>query len=220
MTDIGNLIEQLASRAAPVRRIASPARRTATWAGLAVVLIALLAAALGLRSGLAQSFAHGPTLVEWAASVLTGFLAVYAVFQISVPGRSPSWAWLPLPPLLLWLSGLGWGCAREYAAAGPEAFLFELASADCAMAITFTSVPLGLVLLLMVRHAGVVRPAPTAMLAALGSAAFSSAGVSLYHSSESALMVLVWHVGAVALLSLACLLVGRPLFSWIGHVRR
>jgi hypothetical protein len=33
-------------------------------------------------------------------------------------------------------------------------------------------------------------------------------------------MVLLWHVGAVVVLSLACLLLGRPLFSWIGYAKR
>jgi hypothetical protein len=72
----------------------------------------------------------------------------------------------------------------------------------------------------MVRHAGVVRPMPTALLAALAAAALSAAGVSLYHGGENAAMVLLWHLGAVAVLSLACLALGRPLFAWIGPVRR
>ncbi|MHB8913156.1 MAG: NrsF family protein, partial [Lysobacter sp.] len=127
---------------------------------------------------------------------------------------------LPLPPLLLWLSGLGWGCARELLQVGNAALAFEAASWECAQAITLISVPLGVVLLLMVRHAGVVRPAPTAMLAALSAAAMSAAGVSLFHEGESALMVLIWHFGAVALLSLLCWLFGRRLFAWIGHARR
>ncbi len=220
MTDTNTLIEQLAARARPVRPLASPMRRTALWIAMASAIVALIAAAIGLRPGLAAELAAAPALIEWVASVLTGILAAYAVFQISVPGRSPAWAWLPVPTLLLWLSGLGWGCLRDLARIGSDAFLFQLSSWHCALAITMTGVPLGLVLLLMVRHAGVVRPRATAMLAALSAAALSAAGVTLIHGHESALMVLVWHLGAVALLSLLCLLFGRPLFSWIGHARR
>ena len=220
MTDTNTLIEQLAARARPVRPLASPMRRTALWIAMASASVALIATAIGLRPGLAAELAAAPALIEWIASVLTGILAAYAVFQISVPGRSPAWAWLPVPTLLLWLSGLGWGCLRDFARMGGAAFAFETASWECTVAITMTGVPLGLVLLLMVRHAGVVRPRATAMLAALSAAALSAAGVSLYHGDESALMVLVWHLGAVAMLSLLCLLFGRPLFSWIGHARR
>lgn len=220
MTNTNQLIEQLTSRAAPVRPLASPMRRTLVWVCLAAVLIAMIASVHGLRSGLAAEMSRAPALVEWVATILTGLFAAYAVFQISVPGRSPAWMWLPVLPLVLWLSGLGWGCIQDYARMGPSAFLIELASSECAVAITMTSIPLGLLMLVMVRHAGVVRPAPTAMLAALSAAALSAAGVSLYHGGESALMVLLWHTGAVAVLSLLCLAFGRSLFSWIGYAKR
>lgn len=219
MHDTSSLIEQLSARITPVRRLASPLRRTLAWLLLAAAVIVVVIASHGLRPGLLQSMSQGPMAMEWIASVVTGALAAYAVFQISVPGRSPSWAWLPVPSMLLWISGLGWGCAADFVRMGSEAFAFQGASWECAKAITFISVPLGLVMLLMVRHAGVVRPAPTAMLAALSAAAFSAAGVSLFHPGESALMVLVWHVGAVLLLSLLCLLFGRRLFGWIGYAR-
>ncbi len=219
MHDTSTLIEQLSARATPVRRLSSPLRRTLAWLLIATAVIAVVTASKGLRPGLLQSMAQGPMAMEWIASVVTGVLAAYAVFQISVPGRSPLWAWLPMPPMLLWISGLGWGCVADFARMGSEAFAYQGASWDCARAITFISVPLGMVLLLMVRHAGVVRPAPTAMLAALSAAAFSAAGVSLFHPGESALMVLLWHVGAVLLLSILCWLFGRQLFGWIGHAR-
>ena len=220
MTDTRRLIDQLAARAEPVRPLSSPLRRTALWLVLAAMLIAMIASVYGLRTGLLADLAQAPLLLEWIASVLTGLLAAYAVFQISVPGRSPRWMWLPVPALLLWLGGLGWGCLRDYARLGADAFLMEAVSSECAVAITMTSVPLGLLMLVMVRHAGVVRPAPTAMLVALSAAALSAAGVSLYHGGETALMVLLWHLGAVVVLSLLCLLFGRPLFAWIGYAKR
>jgi hypothetical protein len=220
MTDTDRLIDQLAARVEPVRPLSSPMRRTLAWVALAAVLIAMIASVYGLRPGLAADLSRAPALLEWTASVLTGLFAAYAVFQISVPGHTPAWSWLPLPPLLLWLSGLGWGCMQDYARMGRDAFLVELVSSECAVAITMTSIPLGLLMLVMVRHAGVVRPAQTAMLAALSAAALSAAGVSLYHGGETALMVLLWHLGAVVVLALTCLMFGRPLFSWIGYAKR
>ncbi|MEZ0470249.1 DUF1109 domain-containing protein [Luteimonas salinilitoris] len=220
MTDTSRLIDQLTAQARPVRPLASPLRRTLLWVAMATALIMAIVAAYGLRPGLTADLAAPPALVEWIASILTGVLAAYAVFQISVPGRSPRWAWLPLPALALWLGGLGWGCLHDAARMGSEAFVLEMASSECAVAIAMASIPLGLVMLLMVRHAGVVRPGPTAMLSALSAAALSAAGVSLFHGGESALMVLLWHVGAVVVLSLLCLAFGRPLFSWIGYVKR
>ncbi|MCA1713731.1 MAG: DUF1109 domain-containing protein [Gammaproteobacteria bacterium] len=216
MTDTHALIEQLSARAAPVKRLASPLRRTLAWLAMAVVIAIVVVASHGLRAGLVQAMSAAPMAIEWFASVATGVLAAYAVFQISVPGRSAAWAWLPLPAVLLWLGGLGWGCLQPGAAFTG----IDIGSAECAWAITLTSLPLGLVLLLMVRHAGVVRPAATAMLAALSAAALSAAAVSLIHEGESAWMVLLWHVGAVALLSLLSWLFGRRLFGWIGFAPR
>lgn len=219
MTDTHHLIDQLAARARPVRPLASPLRRTVQWTLAASLVITLIAFAYGLRPDFIASLSDGPARLEWTASIVTGLMAAYATFQISVPGRSPSWAWVPVPALLAWLFAVAWGCAADFARLGWDAFAMEYGSWECAIAITVTGVPLGLVLLLMVRHAGVIRPAATAMLAALSATALSAAGVSLYHPGESALMVLTWHVGAVALLSLLSLAFGRSLLGWIGHAR-
>lgn len=220
MNDTDTLIDQLAARAAPVQRLASPLRRTLLWVALAIAIIVVIVASSGVRPGWWQDLTVPGTAIEWIASVLTGVLASYAVFQISVPGRSPSWAWLPLPAAVLWLSGVGLGCLHDFGRLGAGAFAFQGASIECAWAITLTSLPLGAGLLLMVRHAGVVRPAPTAMLTALSAAALSAAAVSLIHEGENALMVLLWHIGAVAMLSALSWLFGRRLFSWIGYARR
>lgn len=220
MNDTDTLIDQLAARAAPVQRLASPLRRTLLWVALAVAIIVAIVVGSGARPGWLQDLAEPSAAIEWIASVLTGVLAAYAVFQISVPGRSPSWAWLPLPAALLWLSGVGLGCLHDFGRLGAGAFAFQGDGFECAWAIALTSLPLGLGLLLMVRHAGVVRPGPTAMLTALSAAALSAAAVSVIHEGENALMVLLWHVGAVVVLSSLSWLFGRQLFSWIGYARR
>lgn len=219
MTDTDVLIRHLVRRAQPVRPLASPLRRTAAWLLVSAAIVATILFAYGVRRDIGVALASPPAALEWIGSLLTGVLAAYAVFQVSVPGRSRAWALLPLPALALWISGLGWGCLHEAARMGPAAFAFELASGECALAIALTSVPLAGVLLLMVRHAGVVQPTLSAWLAALGAASLSAASVSLYHEGDTALMVLLWHAGAVTLLSIASLLLGRPLFAWIGHAK-
>ncbi len=216
MNDTDSLIDQLARRAKPVRPLASPLLRTLAWAVAASALVALVAASMGMHPGLSAQMAQAPKLAEWIASLLTGLLAAYAVFQISVPGRSPSWAWLPALPLAVWMASIGWGCVADFNNLGWAAFAYETHGSECARAITAISIPLGITLLVMVRYAGVVKPAPTAMLATLSAAAMASAGVSLAHEGETSLMVLLWHLGVVVLLSLASLAMGRRLFGWIG----
>ena len=217
MTDTERLIERLAGRARPVKPLASPLKRTLVWALLATVVIALVATSFGARPHLWKTMASAGEALELLASVLTGLCAAYAAFQVSTPGRSGSWAWLPVLPLVLWLAGIGVGCAGDYEQMGLAAFGLQMHGGECARAIVVMSLPLGLLMVLMVRHAGVVRPAPTAMLAALSAAALSSAGVSLFHNGETSLMSLLWHGGVVALLSLASLAAGERLFAWIGY---
>lgn len=219
MTSTSRLIEQLAARGTPVLPIASPLQRTLAWLAFAVAVVAVVVAAHGLRTGFVAALAAPAAALEFGASIATGITAAYAAFQVSVPGRSPRWTWLPLPFLLLWLGGLGLGCLQDAARIGAAAFAMEAQVRECAIAIALVSVPLAIGMLLMVRHAGVVRPLPSAWLAMLSAAALSAAGTSLIHGGESAWMVLVWHFGTVALLSLACLALGRPLFAWIGYAR-
>lgn len=221
MTDTNQLIDQLSTHAAPVRRMSSPLLRTLAWLGLALLVTATFDSNFAVRAGWMRVMASPDATIEWAMSLLTGVLASYAVFQVSVPGRNPRWAWLPVPAAVLWIAGLGLGCMHEFARDGSVALIFHSGPLECLRAITLTSIPLGLVLLLMVRHAGVVRPGPTALLAMLSAAALSSSAVSLIHDGgESSLMVLIWHVGAVLLLSLLSLLLSRRMFAWIGYSRR
>lgn len=221
MTDTTRMIDELSARAAPVRRMSSPLRRTLAWLLAALLVTAGIVMTHGGGADWARVMASPDATREWLASLLTGVLAGYAVFQVSVPGRDPRWAWLPLPALLLWLASIGLGCMNEVAREGLAALVFRSGPMECLRVISMTSIPLGLVLLLMVRHAGVVRPRPTALLAMLSAAALSSSAVSLIHDGgESSLMVLIWHIGAVAVLSLASLLCARRLFAWIGYSRR
>ena len=220
MTDTTRLIERLAQGAQPVRPIGSPLRRTLAWAAAAIVLIAVASATWGTHEHVLRTLTDPGRSIEWLGSVLTGLFAAYAAFQVSVPGRSGSWAWLPVLPLSLWLVGIGVGCLQDFVELRAGAFAMQTHSGECARAILLMSLPLLLVMAVMVRHAGIVRPGPTLMLAALSSAALSSAGVSLFHNGETSLMSLVWHGGVVAALALASLLSGDRLFAWIGYAAK
>lgn len=219
MTDTQQLITLLAARATPVRPLASPLRRTFNWVAIVVVVMAFVVLLLGVRPGVVDAMSEPTAIMEWIAPAMTGLLAGYAVFEISVPGRSPRWAWLPVPALVLWLGSIGFGCLDEWTRMGSEAFAFDTHGLTCLATITLISLPLVLVMLLMVRHAAVVRPVATAMLGSLSAAALSTAGVSLTHGGESALTVLLWHVGAVSLLGLTAAAFSRQLFAWMGYER-
>jgi hypothetical protein len=209
------LIKHLVADVVPVRPLRPPLLRAAGWLCLAAVIVAAFVQFHGLRPDLAAQLARPVMALEWAAAVLTGVLAAVATFVIGLPGRSRRWMLLPVPGLALWLGALCVGCLAGWFA-GDMAALTLSASWSCLQAIVTTSLPLGLTLLVCVRYAGLVRPGATALLGGLAVASLGSAGLSLFHHVDTALMILVWHGAAIVLV--VCLSWGLSdrLFAWIG----
>jgi hypothetical protein len=193
------LIDGLAERLAPVRPQRPPVVRAGLWLGFAALLVGGLTLAMGVRPGLAAWFARPAFDLEWSGEVLTGITAALAAFTLALPDRSDRWLLLPVPALLLWLSGIGAGCLTDWVRLGPAGF--EIGpSLVCFCFILVTGLPLTLLLLLMLRHAGPIRPHATACLGALAAAGVATAGLSLFHGLDTAVMSLLWHGGTAALL--------------------
>ncbi|MGE3289758.1 MAG: NrsF family protein [Geminicoccaceae bacterium] len=212
------LIDQLAATVVPVVPLKPALLRAVGWLALSAAIVAGIVLSHGVRPDLAAQFARPVMAAEWLGAVLTGVLAAVATFQVSLPGRSRRWLLLPLPGLTLWLGALCLGCLADWFRHGPAAWAVG-PSWSCVQAILTTSLPLGIALLVMVRHAGLVRPGATALVGGLAVAALSAAGLSLYHHVDTALMVLIWHGGAVALVVCAAWGVSERLFAWIGPAR-
>ena len=206
------LIDALSGDLRPVRRMASPGRQALGWLGLAVGLVALCVAAEGLRHDLAQRMALPAELGQWVASIATGVAAAVAAAMLARPDRSAAWVLLPVPPLLAWLASLGLGCLADMQRMGPEAMQVGT-SWGCFRFILLLGLPLTAAQLWLLRHAALVRPAPVVVLAGLASAGLCSAGLTLFHHLDAALMVLLWHGGASAMVVLASLLLGGPFLA-------
>lgn len=213
-TDTAAFIARLADNAPPVPRLRPPLQRTARYLAAAFCVLGLAVVTQGLRPDLAQEFMRPEVGMHWCAALLTGVMATVAAFHVSVPGRDERWALLPLPPLLLWLGGLGWGCLADWRRMGPDAMAIGV-DWYCVAAILATSLPLGALLLRMVWHAGPVRPGATALTGALAVAALSAAALTLCHEPDTALMILIWDVGTVALVVAAGWAWQARLFAWV-----
>lgn len=191
-----DLIAAMSAAATPVRRLGSPAWRTAGLVTAAVAIVALSVAVHGLRPDLAQKFQQPMYVLEWLASLATALGAFVAAFHLTLPDRSPRWLAAALIPAGFWLSIIALGCLADFSQHGMHAFAWGV-SMDCFRYITEMGIPLMLVVLVMNRHAGPVRPIQSMVCAGLGAAALSAAGLSLFHDLEASWLVLIWHGSAL-----------------------
>lgn len=206
-----DLVEAMVADARPVRRLRPPLLRAVLWLGLSVLVIATAVALAGFRHDLAERLARPWEVAQLTAAVVTGVLAAVAAFHLALPDRSEAWVLLPLPGFGVWVSSLGWGCLADFVRLGPEGLALG-ASWGCLAFILGLSVPLGGAMLFALRHAAGIRPVPTAAIGVLSVAMLASAGLSLVHHLDAAVMVLLWHTGAVLVAVALSAGLSRPTF--------
>ena len=198
------LIQELAGGLQPVRRLRPPALRATLWLAPVAVLIGLAVALLADQGLVAQRMAVTRIAIECAAAGLTGISAIVAAFMLSVPGRAPLWAALPLPPFAAWLAVCGVGCLRNgWSLHGPGGFIGG--SSHCFAFIVAVSVPLALALFAVLRRARPIAPLPVAVLGALGVAALADFTLEFFHPFDVTVIDLALHlagIGVVVLLGI------------------
>ena len=210
-----DLIESLVARANPVRRLRPPVLRAALWLLLAAAILALLAVSHGLRPDLALRLRQPLFVGGLAASLLTGVLAAVAAFIASLPDRSRLWLLLPVPSLAIWLSAVSYQCLTDWVNLRPDGVhLGE--TADCFATLVLTSIPLWLALLMMLRYAGLFRPAAVAAAGSLAVAALAASALSAFHPFDASVMILVWNFGTAALLVGLGSALGEKMFYWVA----
>jgi len=202
------LIERLVADAGPVRRLRPPAIRAFLWlttVGAVIALIIYLFADLGTflrRTGDAK------LTTELIATLATGIAATLAAFQLSLPDRSPRWAFLAVPPLAVWIATSGYGCYRHWLSFGPGGW--EIGeSANCFVFILAAGVPLGASLLFLLRRAAPLAPIPVAAAGGLAVAAIAAFALQFFHPFDVTFMDLGVHLTAVALVILAMIAAER-----------
>ena len=206
---LDDTVAHLAADLRPVRRLPSPSARAAGWIGVVAVMAAGLACfcdlpALGVRLSIAPDM--------WIAVVGSGtttMLAALAAFQLSVPGRSPRWALLPVPTLLLWIAASGSGCLRTWGASRWAVTTWQTPpgldhspvgeAGHCFGHIVMMSVPLTAVMVVMLRRACPLRPNLTALVSGLAVAAAAATLLNFDHTFDASAMDLLAHLAAVLL---------------------
>lgn len=207
------LAEALAADLTPVRRLASPGVRVLIW--LAVVGVTALAIATVSDLGmLARRLTVVPEMwLGVVGSILTAVLAAVAAFQLSLPDRKVTWAFLPLPSVLLWIGASGMGCLRSWI--GAETYAVpDVDSQNCLLFIVGISLPLSLLLVVMLRRGFSLRPNLTAITGGLACAATAATLLDIFHPYDAAATDLAVHaVAVVIVISANALWGGRVLTS-------
>lgn len=213
MADTDALIETLARDARPVQRLPPPGRRVMRWLAVALPVVALFGAIMGVRADLAEMLAEPVFVLQLIAGLATAVCAAFAAFASCVPG-APSWmVCLPAVPLAVWVASLGRQCWQDWFAVGPEGVVFRPDLICLPIIAMIGAVPLAAIVV-MARRGAPLTPRLTTFLAALAAAALAYVGLRLIHPQDAAFMVLVWQFGSVAIFSFVTGAFGQWLLSW------
>ncbi len=202
------LIELLARGAAPVKRLRPPLVRATLWL-LAVAAVAALVVPFFANFALFdEKLRDAKFILELIGTLLTGIAAVVAAFYMSLPDRSPAWALLPLPPLVLWLASSGYNCYRDWIVTGTNGWALGETTA-CFGTIMGFSVPIGIALVLVIRRARPIAPVPVAAIGGLGVAALSAFLLQFNHDVDASFLDLGVHAAAILLVIAVAAIVAR-----------
>jgi hypothetical protein len=210
--ETNEFIRNLAASAAPVRRLASPARRTGIWLAISLPYVAAVIVTSILASD-TLSRIDARQVIELIAALTTAAAAAYAAFSLTVPGRDARVALLPLVPLAIWLASLGESCLHDWRTLGSDALALHSDRMCAPWAIVLSTVP-ALVIFTMLRRGAPLMPGVTLALGALAVASLANFGLRLFHIGDISIMVLVWHLGVAGLVSLLAALAGRYALNW------
>jgi hypothetical protein len=213
-----DLIESLAAPPAPGRRLRPPILRAGLWVLFAAFILALLAIGHGLRADLPARLAQPLFATGMGAALLTGILAAVVAFIVSLPDRSGRWLLLPAPAALVWLSTIGYGCLTNWVSVEPDGVRLG-ETVRCFSTLVLTSLPLSFALLVMLRHAALIRATAVTMAGGLAVAGITATALSLFHDLDATIMVLIWNFGTAALIVGLGGIFGRKIFQWVGPRR-
>ncbi|MBI1220411.1 MAG: DUF1109 family protein [Rhodobacteraceae bacterium] len=199
MTTTPELIATLASHPTPIRRYRPPVQRAVVWLSVSALLIGVIAIEHPLRPDLPTLLHQTPYLLTLCSALATGVLAAIAAFLLSVPDRSRLWGFLPLPPMGLWLSSVGYQCLTHWVAIGPKGITLGQ-TADCFATLTLVGLPLGLAASLMLHHAARLDVAKVSLLASLAVSGMTAVAMSLFHPIDASVLILTFNVGSTAVL--------------------
>jgi len=211
--DTEDLIRRLAADLRPINRLPPPWRRAALWLALSLPYVAAVVWGKVAMVDAAHVLADTRFLIEQAATFATAAAAAVAAFASTVPGFDRRLLLLPLAPLALWLASVGAGCIDDWLRLGPEGLAIR-PDLDCLPAASVIGIAPAAIMVLMLRRGAPLYPRTSLLLGALAVAAIANFGMQIFHFRDASIMVLIWHLGSVAVVALLAGLAGERLIGW------
>jgi hypothetical protein len=211
--DIDELIRRLAADLQPVRKLRPPWARAILWMGIALPYVAAVVWSKLAMLDPAQAAADARFVIEQAATLATALAAAMAAFGSVIPGFDRRFLLLPLAPLAVWLASVGQGCVEDWLRFGADGLAIR-ADWDCLPLATVIGIVPAAAIVAMLRTGVPLRPRLTLALAALAVASVANFGLQFAHVRDASIMVLVWHLGAAAALSVLGGWLGRRVLGW------
>ena len=207
------LVQALSADLTPVHRLAPPGLRVLMWLSILGAVALALAMVSDVGAMIRRLMAAPDLWLAAMGSMLTAVFAAIAVFELSLPDRKATWALLPLPALVLWISASGMGCLRAWSVS--EAYPMPPGQTEhCLFFILGVSLPLSLLLIVMLRRGFSLHPNLTAIIGGLACASAAATLLNLIHPYDAAATDLAIHAFAVVIAILAnAVFGGRILMS-------
>lgn len=155
-------------------------------------------------------------VIQQFATIATAGTAAIAAFCSVVPGRDLRLAFLPLLPLAVWLASLAEEWTDVWFRLGAEGLSVRVGW-DCVPQSGLLALAPAVAIVIMLGRGAPLYPRLTVALGAMASAALGNLGLRLFNVGDVAVMTLVWHLGAVAMLFGLAWWAGSRMLSW-GHV--
>jgi hypothetical protein len=207
--DTDELIKRLVADLQPVRPLRPPWTRAVLWMAIALPYVAAVVWGKLMMVDASQVAADARFMIEQAATIATALTAAVAAFRSAIPGFDRRILLLPLAPLGLWLASVGQGCVQDWLRLGAVGLTIR-PDWDCLPPATIIGMVPAIALVMMLRRGASLNPRLTLALAALAVASVANFGLQFAHARDASIMVLVWHLGAVAVLS--------ALGGWLGEL--
>ena len=211
--DSDELIKRLAADLKPVRPLSPPWARTALWMGIALPYVAAVVWGKLTMLDPGQTANDTRFMIEQAATLATALTAAMAAFRSAVPGFEMRVLLLPIAPLGLWLASVGHGCIQDSLRLGADGLTIR-PDWDCLPMATIIGIIPAVAIIVMLRRAAPLFPRLTLALAALAVASLANFGLQFAHVRDASIMVLVWHLGAAAVLAALGGWLGRRILGW------